>query len=287
MKIEKTSVIMFSILGFTTALMVVAVIVRKHHPVNLSPGGVPATESNRDYRKTEASWLTNQFETFSTVGLAQKVSALSVHMGSIVEDAFDKKTLETSSEKVLRSLKAESFDEFLNYRSDGSATAIRSDAVIQLQARLKRFFLKAGQPAPTRDLDVVKAYWSAVTQNGDNSNYWEGICWDKSWVWVQTLTNEAALSDQASFGNFVTQNAPNCGIVVYPSIFEYDPKPKQILASKENTLLSSVAFILVKNTDNIAYPIVIQSYWAPSIHTWLPSQIGICYVGKRKFDPVF
>ena len=72
----------------------------------------------------------------------------------------------------------------------------------------------------------------------------------------------------------------------YSSSFKYTPTPEEVF-EQQKQIVAAQAYILVKTSEEKAYPLIIQFHWAPSIKAWLPDFLAVAYVGSRKMDPVF
>src|SRR5882724_5784154 len=217
-----------------TTFLVAAILFRRGHPLVAQPiaGQGLATESNPAYVKTESSWSTNTFDPYLSDLSVTNILELSINPKSPIQDISDKQALALATRRVLCSLKAESFESFMNWRTNDLASALDPRGVKLYRGILNHFFLKPGESAPMTDFDAVKAFWTATTDSGRTAAYWDGISWGQSWLWFRSVTNQVEISDSSMFGDFVSQNAPNCGVITYGSVFKYQPSANEVLASK-------------------------------------------------------
>lgn len=285
---KKQTLVLICIFSATIGILVGLVIYRRYHPSISAPpkGAHPATEANRDYVKTEAEWLAKRFVPFPITSFVSHLSGLRIDDYRQQRTDINKQILFQTIDRVLQSLKADTFDQFVQLRTSGAQYQFDQIEMNSRRALLKELFLKDGEKIPEDDLAVLKAYWNKVTKQGQLQSYWAAICWDESWIRVDALTEVSLLYDNKAFNSFVIDNFQNCGNVSDRSVFQYKPRPQDII-STYGQVCASLCYLLIKNSDGKAYPLIIQMYWAPDIAAWLPAHYGIGYVGPRKLDPVF
>lgn len=260
------------------------IVYRKSHPLRPSDYQL-ATAANPNYRKQQENWLTNQFHPFlGAEDIPDKIKDLPIRFNNSVQSEVDSAALRDALSRIVQSLFAETFEEYLSYRSVGESLLLNDNAIAGQGVVLQRFFKIKHLPASPMELH--KIFWSKRTEDGKRATLWNAVSWQASWIEVRKTTKLDDFSSTKSFADSLMPRVPNCGIVGYASTFDYSPTPKDIL-SKDGHIVAALAYLLVKTSEGKAYPLMVQFYWASSIRTWLPTHLGVGYVGNRQFDPVF
>lgn len=276
----------FAILILPFILISIALFYRLKYP---KPPVVirPATETNAKYIKLQQEWLTNVFTPlFGASDILSNITLIPVIGRNYKINEPLLSTLHSAIERIVRSLLATNFDHYLSLRSFGHSHALCENSLVNQRGVLSRFY-SVNNP-PTDPIEAHKLYWSTITENGKRSQFWASVSWKASWVEYELRTNLNIhlLTSTGSFFEGLIGLVPNCGIVGYPSSFNYSPDAKSVF-SKDGRILVSLMYMLVKNIEGKAYPIIVQFYWAPSAQTWFPTHLAVGYVGSRQLDPVF
>lgn len=260
------------------------IVYRKSHPLKPSDNQL-ATATNPNYRKQQENWLTNQFEPlWGAEDIPDKIKDLPIRFTDSVQKEVDGAELHGALSRVVQSLFAKTFDEYLSQRSVGQSLLLDQNSIAGQGQVLQRFH-KVRQ-LPANPMELHKMYWSKTTEDGKRATLWSAACWKASWIECRKTTKLDVLTSTKAFSESLMPSVPNCGIVGYASSFEYGPTPKEIL-SKDGHIVTALAYVLVKTREGKAYPLMVQFYWASSIRTWLPTHLAVGYVGNRQFDPVF
>ncbi len=250
-----------------------------------TPDDQLATATNPNYRKLQEDWLKSQFDPlFGVEDILAKIKDLPIRYIDPVQSEVDNAELYGALSRVIQSLLAKTFDEYVSLRSVGESLTLQED-FIAWQGQVVRRFHKVHQ-IPTDPLELHKVYWSKTTEDGKRATLWEAASWQASWVECRKTTKLDPFASTEAFSESLRPSVPNCGIVGYASSFQYGPSPKNVL-SKDGHIVMALAYVLVKTSEGKAYPLMIQFYWASSIRTWLPTHLAVGYVGNRQFDPVF
>jgi hypothetical protein len=260
------------------------IVYRKSHPLKPSDNQL-ATATNPNYRKQQENWLTNQFDAlFGAEDIPDKIKDLPIRFTDSVQKEVDGAELHGALNRVVQSLFAKTFDEYLSQRSVGESLLLDQNSIAGQGQVLQRFHKV--QQLPANLMELHKMYWSKTTEDGKRATLWNAASWKASWVECHKTTKLDVFTSTKAFSESLMPSVPNCGIVGYASSFEYGPTPKEIL-SKDGHIVIALAYVLVKTSEGKAYPLMVQFYWASSIRTWLPTHLAVGYVGNRQFDPVF
>jgi hypothetical protein len=244
-----------------------------------------ATATNPNYRKLEEDWLTNSFaQLFGATNIADEIEDLPIRFTDSVQSEVDSADLHSAINRVVQSLFAKTFEDYLADRSVGESLILDENSLAGQSTVLQRFYKV--EHLPTISMDIHKMYWAKTTEDGKRATLWNAASWQASWIECYNTTNLGIFTSTMSFSESVKPKVPNCGIVAYASSFEYGPSPKDVL-SKNGHIVTALAYLLVKTSEGKAYPLIVQFYWTPSIRTWLPTHLAVGYVGNRQFDPVF
>lgn len=244
-----------------------------------------ATATNPNYKKQEADWLTNQFEPFfGAEDVPAAIANLPIRFSDDVQKEVDRAELHGALNRVVQSLFAKTFDEYLSQRSVGESVVLDQNSITG-QGQVLQRFSKVHQ-LPANPMELHKMYWSKTTEDGKRATFWNAASWKASWIECRKTTKLDVFTSTKAFSESLMSSVPNCGIVGYASSFAYGPTPKEIL-SKDGHIITALAYVLVKTSEGKAYPLMVQFYWASSLRTWLPTHLAVGYVGNRQFDPVF
>ena len=274
--------------GLSLLLLCGLIVYRKSHP-RADAGRLQdsqlATTTNPDYQKQEQDWLANPFELlYGESSLASKLDALPIRLAGLQNGAVDSASLHQAVNRIVQSLLAKTFEEYMTQRSVGESFVLNNGTLSNQGALLQRFFSVAHPPA--NPFELHRLFWSKTTGGGSRATLWKSASWRASWIECTRITSLEQLTSTRVFADTIRTRVPNCGIVAYPSSFDYGPNPKDVF-SKDGSIMTALAYLLVKTSEEKAYPLVVQFYWAPSCSTWLPTHLAVGYVGSRQFDPVF
>ena len=260
------------------------IVYRKSYPLRPSDNQL-ATSTNPNYRKQQENWLTNQFDPLlGAEDISVKIGDLPIRFNDSVQTEVDSATLHGALNRIVQSLFAKAFEEYLSQRSVGESLILNENSIAGQGAVLQRFYKIEHLPASPMELH--KMFWSKTTEDGKRATLWNAASWQASWIECRKTTKLDDFSSTRSFSDSLMPRVPNCGIVGYASSFDYSPTPKDIL-SRDGHIVAALAYLLVKTSEGKAYPLIVQFYWASSIRTWLPTHLAVGYVGNRQFDPVF
>lgn len=271
------------LLGLPVIILIVAIVFHKNlPPENLEE--IEAPSSNPVYVDLKEAWLTNKFEPlFASSNLSSRVKDLNIRFTDCEELKTESSSLREAVCCVLQSLTSEQFDKYSNARVAGKSHTINPKAIALQQGILQTFY----NTDPSGNLeDIRRVYWEIITDNGKNASFWQSICWEQSWVDCLKTNKFDLFASLGNFTSFAMQQFPNCGVVGYSSSFKYTPTPEEVF-EQQKQIVAAQAYILVKTSEEKAYPLIIQFHWAPSIKAWLPDFLAVAYVGSRKMDPVF
>jgi len=262
------------------------IVYRKSHPLESRPQDAQlATRTNPNYRKQETDWLTNQFyPLYGAENISAKIEDLPIRLTGSAQPEVGNKELYGALNRIVKSLFAKTFEEYLSQRSVGASLLLKENSMKGQGGVLRRFYKI--EHLPTNPLELHKMFWSKTTEDGKRAKLWEAASWQASWIECSKASILDDFTSTKSFSDSLRARVPNCGIVGYPSSFEYGPTPREVL-SNDGYVTTALAYLLVKTSEDKAYPLMVQFYWAPSIRTWLPSHLAVGYVGNRQFDPVF
>ncbi len=271
------------LLGLPVIILIVAIVFHKNPPPeNLEK--IEAPSSNPVYVDLKEAWLTNKFEPFfASSDLSGRVKDLNIRFTDCEELKTESSSLREAVCSVLQSLTSEQFDMHSNARVAGKSHTMNPKAIALQQGILQTFY----NTNPSGNLeDIHRVYWETITDNGTNASFWQSICWEQSWVDCLKTNKFDLFASLGNFRSFAMQQFPNCGVVGYSSSFKYIPTPEEVF-EQEKQIVAAQAYILVKTSEEKAYPLIFQFYWAPSVKAWLPDSLAVAYVGSRKRDPVF
>lgn len=244
----------------------------------------PATETNPMYVRLQAHWQESVFEPFhGSSDIPARLGGLNRLGPDPIRSEEFAGELSGAVKRVVQSLLAGSYEEYLSGRSAAADPQYDSGAILGQAGNLRVFF--GVEESPERPGDVHRLYWSTMTEEGTRAGYWKEVSWRSSWIQFQS---QASVEDwyPLSAMSSILMKVPNCGIVCYLSSFRYSPSPEEVYA-EDGEVQTALVHLLVRTSDGPAYPLLFHFYRAPSIRTWFPTHLAVGYVGVRKFDPVF
>lgn len=284
MRIIRHKFIVCSLYAVPILLLAGLVIHRQFYP--REPGNwKPATETNQNYKEQQDRWLANHFEKlYENDNIPDKLQKLPIQIDDSIRSDIDQAELYDAITKIVKSILATSFDEYLAMRMVGESFLMNQKAIASQAGMLQRFYKMTD--LPKSPLEIHRMFWSNKTKDGQRASLWSEVSWKASWIQCSSTTTHYDIISTKSFSDTLINNVPNCGIVGYRSSFEYSPKPKEVFV-RNDQIIKALAYLLVKTNEGVAYPLIIQFYWAPSIDIWFPANFAVGYVGKRQFDPIF
>lgn len=244
-----------------------------------------ATNVNSNYMLLEEKWLTNRFEPlYSATNIYEKVRNLEIKFKNCEELASEKPVLIASISDILQSLCSETYEDYLKRRTFGKSYVIDTDSMEYKKIILNQAYSISDFPSDAND--ILRLFWEKVTNNGKDASLWQSVCWESSWIECQKVNDNESFKSVSSFCSFLKSKVPNCGLVGYASSFNYSPKREEVF-DVEKQDICAIAFILIKTSEEKAYPLIFQFYWSPTTKAWLADYLAVGYIGSRKADPVF
>jgi hypothetical protein len=142
----------------------------------------------------------------------------------------------------------------------------------------------AGQVPVTTNLqhgdEIFNDYWEKIGAK-QFSQFFKGLCIEQSELSVSSTNSSSILEQIMDLKNF-NKTARQFGVNLLRSpTFISDPQPEPI-AQQFGEIYIATLKCLVKNSDNIAYPILCVWYYSPGDNKWIPYTIGTKYEGTQK-----
>ena len=128
--------------------------------------------------------------------------------------------------------------------------------------------------------EIFNDYWEKVGAK-QFSQFFQGLCIEQSELSVSYTNSSSSLEQMLDLKNF-NKTARQFGVNLLRSpTFISDPQPEPITQQFGKIYIATLKS-LVKNSDNIAYPILCVWYYSPNDNKWIPYTIGTRYEGTQK-----